>query len=97
MLLPYLHPENSDDGGGEERARCPRSGGDRAKRVILALCALLLGAGGIGCTGPLKQEGLPRTQYERYSRLHGNYTPATRGKALGWGDPLLRQRLAAEP
>lgn len=63
-------------------------------RIILVAVAVvgLLLAG--GCEKALFPERLPRTQYERYDRLRGQYTPTERMTASGLPEPALRERLS---
>jgi hypothetical protein len=59
--------------------------------VKLGLAVGLLGA--VGCQQPLFPEDAPRTPYERYMVLRGQYRPATEQDAYGQERPLLRERL----
>lgn len=61
--------------------------------VVAAGCLL----GAAGCEKPLFPEGLPRTQYERYDRLRGRYTPAEEPNRFGGTEPALRERLTSPP
>lgn len=48
-----------------------------------------------GCEKPLFPSNMPRTQYERYDEMRGNYTPAeTVDPATGMRRPALRERLS---
>lgn len=58
----------------------------------LALAAAWLGAAG-GCQQPLFPDELPRTQYERFDRLRGVYTPKEAAGQFGDKVPALRERL----
>lgn len=52
---------------------------------------LLLGLG--GCEKPLFTESQPRTQYERFDRIRGVYTPRDAVGPTGETQPALRERL----
>ena len=60
----------------------------------IVLGGLLLAGGAAGCERPLFPETMPRTQYERYDKLRGQYSPRQEPRRRG-GDPQpnLRQRL----
>lgn len=63
----------------------------------MVLTGLALGAGlaaAAGCEPALFPENSPRTQYERFDRLRGDYRPADQPGQGGDSDPALRQRLA---
>ncbi len=63
------------------------------KRVIL-ICVSLLAVGLFGgCQKPLFPENLPRTQYDRFDRLRGTFTPQERVGPYGDPIPALRARL----
>jgi len=47
----------------------------------------------IGCEKPLFPPNLPRTPYERYQSLHGEYRSATEQNSFGGQQPALRDRL----
>lgn len=57
--------------------------------MILSLAAVLLA----GCERGLFPEGTPRSPYERYMTLHGEYRPPVETDAYGIERPALRQRL----
>jgi len=74
---------------------------DRLKTIIgrvtgsalpLVLALGWLGAAG-GCQQPLFPDDLPRTQYERFDRLRGVYTPQETVGQFGDKVPALRERL----
>jgi len=46
-----------------------------------------------GCEKPLFPENLPRTQYERFDRIRGIYTPKENIGPTGDTQPALRERL----
>ena len=50
-----------------------------------------------GCEKPLFPRDLPRTQYERYDRLRGQYIPAESINEFGGFEPALRERLSPPP
>jgi hypothetical protein len=52
---------------------------------------------GFGCEKPLFPQNLPRTQFERYDRLRGRYTPAEQYNVFGGTEPALRDRLSPPP
>lgn len=58
---------------------------------VASVLALTAAAG--GCEKPLFPGNLPRTQFERYDRLRGNYAPAERFDRFGATQPALRERL----
>lgn len=59
-------------------------------RLVLAVAGVaMLG----GCQQPLFPENMPRTQYERFDRLRGVYTPKERVGQFGDKVPALRERL----
>ncbi len=60
--------------------------------LMTVFCVAVIGL--CGCEKPLFPEGLPRTQYERYDRLRGHYTPAEQTNPYGGSEPALRERLA---
>ena len=64
------------------------------RRIVCAmmLAAMTLGVLG-GCQEALFPQDKPRTQYERYDRLRGRYTPTERVNAYGQTEPALRSRL----
>jgi hypothetical protein len=57
--------------------------------VPLTLGGVLLG----GCQKGLFPEGTPRSPYERYLTLRGDYRPPVEHDAYGVERPALRQRL----
>lgn len=59
---------------------------------LIAL-SILVAALSAGCQQSLFPEGLPRTQYERFDRLRGSYTPSERVGQYGDPVPALRERL----
>ena len=63
----------------------------RLSRTFLVTAALLVT---VGCEKALFTEKLPRTQYERYQILRGQYRPSTEQNAFGAEQPALRERLA---
>lgn len=70
----------------------PRSWSLLAGGMALALWGgVLLGMG--GCQQPLFPEQMPRTQYERFDRLRGVYTPKESVGPYGDPVPALRERL----
>ncbi|MBI1337445.1 MAG: hypothetical protein GC164_10840 [Phycisphaera sp.] len=58
--------------------------------LILLVGFVLLG---VGCAKQLFPEDLPRSQYERYSQLRGDYRPMSERNAYGIEKPALRDRL----
>jgi len=46
------------------------------------------------CQQPLFPEDLPRTQFERYQTLRGEYRRSQEENAFGADQPPLRERLA---
>lgn len=67
----------------------------RQLRIIGWLCVVGWSAGAVGgCEKPLFPENMPRTQYERYDRLRGRYTPAEQANVYGGSEPALRERLS---
>lgn len=59
----------------------------------LWLMLVLVGLLSAGCQQQLFPEDLPRTQYERFDRVRGTYTPSERVGPYGDPVPALRQRL----
>lgn len=57
--------------------------------VLMSAGLLMLG----GCEKRLFVENLPRTQFERYDRLRGNYVPTEKRDQYGRYQPALRERL----
>jgi len=58
--------------------------------------ALFAAAGVLsGCEQSLFSERLPRTQYERFDRMHGRYAPKEQVGPGGFEQPALRERLRA--
>ena len=69
----------------------------RCRRHILFIGATLLcilAVSGGGCHKPLFPEHEPRTQYERYQLLRGQYRPVSQPSPYGVQQPALRERLA---
>ncbi len=63
-------------------------------KPLVIVAALLASAGLAGCEKPLFPEPTARTQYERYDRLHGRWTPAVQTNVHGGTEPALRDRLS---
>lgn len=61
-----------------------------AGAVTLLVIAVMTG----GCQKPLFPEHEPRTQYERYQLLRGQYRPVSQQNPYGAKQPALRERLA---
>jgi len=55
---------------------------------------MLLLAGLVGCHKPLFPKDQPRTQFELYERVRGNYTPLEEPDVFGNPQPALRARLS---
>lgn len=64
------------------------------RRIVCAAALTAMALGTLGCQGALFPENEPRTQYERYDRLRGRYTPTERRNAFGQVEPALRDRLS---
>ena len=64
--------------------------------MYTAICAMLLAVviAASGCQRTLFDNKLPRTQYERYQVLRGQYRPAAMRNAYGGQMPALRERLS---
>ena len=58
----------------------------------LLLVAMTVSVG--GCQKPLFPEHEPRTQYERYQLLRGQYRPVSQQNPYGAKQPALRERLS---
>lgn len=56
-----------------------------ATLIVIALCS--------GCEQPLFVQNQPRTPYERYQILRGQYRPAMQQNVYGGDEPALRDRL----
>ncbi len=59
-------------------------------RLTLLSVALM---GVWGCEQALFPEEMPRTQFERYDRMHGRYVPAEIASPTGRNKTALRERL----
>ena len=64
-----------------------------AMRTVAILIAIVVAAGVFGCEKPLFPPNMPRTQFERYQILHGEYRQPTETNAFGGQEPALRERL----
>ena len=69
----------------------------RMRRRVWIACVGLGMLGLCGCEKPLFPRDLPRTQYERYDRLRGQYIPAESINEFGGFEPALRERLSPPP
>ena len=63
------------------------------RRLLWALPLVLGGACLGGCQKPLYPQNSPRSPYERYLTLRGDYRPPVETDAYGIERPALRQRL----
>lgn len=63
----------------------------RALSAVFACAAVGLGA---GCYKPLFPKDAPRTPFERYERVRGEYIPLEQPDVFGNPQPALRARLS---
>lgn len=65
----------------------------RSTTLCLPVLGIALSTFFVGCEKPLFPANLPRTPYERYQSLHGEYRSPTEQNSFGGQQPALRDRL----
>lgn len=63
-------------------------------RYFLMTLVMLMGFAVGGCEKALFPDKYPRTQFERYDRAHGRFTPSAQTGPYGDERPALRERLS---